>query len=912
MMKNLSIAMVLLAFLCSVDAYAADKHSKEDGGMDECSVPDDKSGVQGNCNDYINILDGTECLWQISGVPEGSKLNTFLDGSIATKYKDPIVDIWGYKFKDEKGVASECRSRFPSVNERMYIIRQASSEAEGEIEFVVGRDYCSDRWVWSGTGYWHCNWGEDDDDNPNSTHWGDHYQAIFNSSTDVQPNDGDSGKKILRNGVLYGHHICLKRTKRGEKFAHGNNTNTSTRNKVCAYVVNSWGGCNSYFGDANSALIGCVDEANLPGPDVFNSVIPAEIAPRVDTSLCLSKDVGFEDAKCDKNKKSLVERGSTFDKPMVVMTGGGFLKQGNVTQPPVELELRYQFYKADYDNNIKTCGKMDLPGYSSKEYCAQVPLNNPSKVCACEKDQNFQMPSDNNSTAPLNFCGDNKILGCVDRPTLQHSKLVIATEAKVYKHPLTNTKFPAAQVNIVKAMNNNPNKPHYVDKDGKDACLNETDGKFYECSDDTKLSKEPVDFKKRLPIPIKDLNSHLIREYYPNVSLPPYDAPYSKDKGFCKDEKDHDVHYGTSGEFYRLNDQGKITSEKAKGDIVCKVDGKKYKSKDKETEPRGYLRDSKKYYGLEFISMIPELDEDGNIKLGRYTSGNDVPSAQRVCTPVKTVPLCHNYGGTTHFVPAGERNRDYCLKVPDQNNDNENPNNNPKCAPLAKGANDAAAMKLYCPGAVKKISQGNGDRICVEGSADEWPFKTIQEYYAYKAGNIPTFAETCNLPYKADYCSSSTNSITIDGITEPSADSAFALWQEGYPNTSDTGICPEDLGYEVRKKISVYDYPQATICGKSPAVTGAQCDSRFNSFKATKVSLDAKLVEAYTKAWDTSNKNLTSDQIMAVIQGPLTPFVAGTATNGADYIWYIVNVPPTRTIDKYGKSTYNNACVIKP
>lgn len=910
-MKNLFFTLLLFMFVFNSDmALCADKHSKEGGGMDECSIDKDKSGQEGNCNDYINILDGTECLWQISGQGDGASINSFLSNSTATKYLGTLSDVWGYKYRDSNGVASECRSGFPSVNERMYLMRQASTTAEGEVEYLVGRDYCTDRWIWSSTGEWHCNWSEDENGNPNGTHWVDRYQMVFTNS-DVMPNDGDTGKKILR-GIAWGHHVCLKRTKRNEKFVHSSNINTSARSKVCAYVVNAAGGCNSYFGDASSALIGCVDEPNLPGPDVFNSVVPAEIAPRVDTSICLDSNLFSE--QCSKTKTSLIQRGSTFDKPMVVMTGGEVSSirnpDGSITSnTAVSLELRYQFYRADYDNDIKSCGKMNLEGYSNIEYCAQVPANNPGKVCACEKDPNFRLPEDPNSIVPLNFCGSNKFIGCVDRPTLEHSGLTIVSESKVYKHPQTLTKFPAAQVSFAKTVDDGSRKAHYSDKDNKDACYNKTEGKFYECSDDTKLSKEPVKLKKRLPIPFENDNNSLIREYYPNISLPPYEGNYSRDKGFCKDEDDKDVHYGTSGEFFRLDSDGHITSRKAKGDVVCKVNGKTFKSRDKSAEPQGYLRDSKKYYGIEFTTMIPNIDADGNIQFGRYTSGLDYSESERVCMPVRNAGLCDNIG-RTHFIPSGERNRDYCPKVPDQSNDNDNPKNDPKCAPLAKGNNQPEAMKLFCPGSVKKVKAGSGDKVCLDANAGEWAYKTIAEYYAVKRGDIPKFSDTCRKPYFGEYCSSSSGALTIDAITEPLQESAFALWEETVPSTTDTGICSEELGYTVRKKNSVYDYTQTLICNKSPAVTGTQCSTRYANFISTKAILDAKLLDEATKAWNRRNKNLTSAEIMSIIQTPLAPFVAGTGTNGKDYVWYIVNVPPSRVIDKYGEATYSNACVI--
>lgn len=72
-------------------ALCADNHSKEDGGMDECSINEEKSGKEGNCNDYINILDGTECLWQISGSGDGASLNSFLSNSTANSIFEHLM-----------------------------------------------------------------------------------------------------------------------------------------------------------------------------------------------------------------------------------------------------------------------------------------------------------------------------------------------------------------------------------------------------------------------------------------------------------------------------------------------------------------------------------------------------------------------------------------------------------------------------------------------------------------------------------------------------------------------------------------------------------------------------------------------------------------------------------------------------
>ena len=127
--------ILLFLFLYSDSALA----------LNNCKdFPSGKNSV--SCNDAgeIDIYDGIECLFELSNYfpSENSKgIISYFDSNIkpnveASKYYGVFSDTWAYKLKDGEGVSGECRSRFPSINERMYIKRLQSDDNPLESKFV--------------------------------------------------------------------------------------------------------------------------------------------------------------------------------------------------------------------------------------------------------------------------------------------------------------------------------------------------------------------------------------------------------------------------------------------------------------------------------------------------------------------------------------------------------------------------------------------------------------------------------------------------------------------------------------------------------------------------------------------------------------------------------------------------------
>jgi hypothetical protein len=934
-MKNI-FTILLFLFISSNSAWA----------LNNCKdFPEGKYSV--SCDDAgeIDKYDGIECLFELSNFApsENAKdiVKYFNDNikpnSDATKFYGLFSDTWAYRFKDGEGVSGECRSRFPSLNERMYIKRLPSDENPLESKFVVGRDYCWTRKVIGAEGFGHCGWKETEDEEPYEGRWSDNYLAIFGNE------DVDRDPKTLT-GTALGHQVCLKRTAKYDAFKHNaNSKNPGPRNKVCAYVINAGFGCDSYWGlDPATALIGCVDEPLMPGPDVFNSVIPSEIAPKVDTSICLAtNDSGSPTKGCNNNKKTLLDRGSTFDKPMVVITDGVPIKDagGNATGNAKELELRYQFYPDDYDRSIKSCGTIPMPGFNNVIYCAQVPFDDPSVVCACEKDETFQMPKDGEQ---INNCKKGTIFGCSPRPRLADSNLTIASESKVYIDDVGN-KHLAAQVSFVEADKNG--SAIYKDKDNNLACLNILDKKYYECDrsgePSRNLSKLPLSgFKKRLEMPLKDDNSYFIREYFPNTSIPPYKGDRYTGLGdaSCQDRDGNDVYYGFDGKFYLLDVAGKITDRRARGEVKCEVeegrgrneetikfssDTKSRDPQDREitTDPNGYARESKKFYGINFSTMVPAFNADGSVMFLRYLTAKDAIlqlsnsvdpvlrereiANARACIPITNVSLCSPQGTTT-FVAGGDRDRDYCPKIPDQNNDRSGyPDNDPRCSPLRRGANDAAALKAFCPGVLKVSTSGNGDRVCLEASAGEWNFKKKPE------SNPLVTQQACSKPVMdADaYCSAVAGALTVPAVTTPSQSSGWTTWPASAPNSTQTGTCDTNLGYTTRKDVRLIRHTKQEICSYNVRVpiVDPTCADLYSIYGTLVDNYQRDLTDEVKKVADRETRNLKPNEIVEIPHLLMAYLQDSQMVEGRDYT--LESLPPVRTVDADGDASVKNGCV---
>ena len=546
------------------------------------------------------------------------------------------------------------------------------------------------------------------------------------------------------------------------------------------------------------------------------------------------------------------------------------------------------------------------------------------------------MPTDGKE---INFCGKNKFLGCSPRPTLEHSKLTLAADSKVFED-FMGVKYVSAQVNIVEA--NELGAPKFIDADGSNVCKDLKNNKYYKCSADGVLSnniaKLPFKFKRRLPIP-KISDSSLIREYYPITSIPPYkqgttSSNYAAGKASCQegDNKDDkkDVYYGFDGNFYLLDNAGKVTSQQTKKSVLCEVeidgDAQWYDSQKKlkpgaegvnnglqiySTDPDGYTRDTKKFYGVDFKAAIPGFNSDGSVSYARYTSAKDFPPAKSdllssepvksyTCIPTRLTDICDTKG-TTHFIPAGDRGPQkdrYCAKVPDQTNDKDGyPDNDPKCAPLGRGSNDPFALNLYCPGVVKSTYEGR-ERVCLEPSAGDWAFKTKGEYL---------LNDLCKIPVKDDYCSP----LTVAAITTINKSSGFTTWPEGAANTTQIGTCDISLGYINRKILTLITQTQEDICatgsGSGGPITGNACKNAYNQYLSKKQEMD-KVIEVKTlKTADQQERNLTLAEITSLLNTAKDLLDTLGMIEGKDYM--IVDSPPTRTIDRFGKTTIDNGCV---
>lgn len=320
---------------------------------------------------------------------------------------------------------------------------------------------------------------------------------------------------------------------------------------------------------------------------------------------------------------------------------------------------------------------------------------------------------------------------------------------------------------------------------------------------------------------------------------------------------------------------------------------------------KGYLRDSRKIYGIDFSTLIPRFDQSDNILYAKYTDRYDEAPINQECTPVRLAAggLC-DPRGKAGFYPGGTRDKTYCPIVQDQSS--------AQCTGLKKGFNDPKAMELFCPGSMISPTSEHGKRICLSGSAGEWLFETKEGYYKYISGTSPSefFKQNCNKPFPSKYCSSISGGLTVPAIEVASASSGWATWPAGKANTTQTGTCATALGFVERKKFTVWDYPQDVICA-NPTVTGSACTNKFNDFNNNvKVAVNNKLATKAKNAADTESRNLTDSEITAE-WGTIDPFIVGYSSvpEGWYYRWWISNLPPKRLIDDLGNTTIENPCV---
>ncbi len=938
MMFNRILVFFFLIFGSINLATASDPYDLEDKGMGACELPDGKN--TNNCTSKLTVSDGSECLWALAGLPNGSIFpkypNAQSQGAYGFLIYSDFANVWNYHYYDNDGSKGECRSRHPSVNERVYLVRNGNDPET--TTFTVARDYCTARrWWGTSVGSWHCDWwwheDNDGEEYPGDPWWGDHYSATFN----LDDLDGDF--KTLYGGAFGGPgiQVAIKRVKKYQPFPHNENSkNPGPRDKACAYIV--VGGKDTFLlWSAQHALIGCVDLPGLPGPDVFNTAILTNIVPKVDTTICLDRNAISE--KCNTSKTDLLTRGSTFDKPLAVLTNGD-------KNDLKEVDLRYQFYEDDYDDNIKTCGSIDIEGYSGKKYCAQVPLNQPGKVCICEQGKKTGGDAQN----PYNFCGDNPTIGCLPRPSLQQSKLTIVATPVIYVEDPVGNQFNAALPNFVET--DLYGSPLYIDSKGNPACLDPSDGKYHVCTKngiiEKKLAIEPMKFKRRLAIPKEDDQSGYLREYHPDYTLKPYEGAYKKGESTCfdddgdkkgkRDTGDNDVYYGSDGKFYILDSNGKITNNKAKGDVYCTFKKNPNDPEDKwellstkdtpttfistdtgskdlvSPVPTGYKRDSATFYGLSMQSLIPDLS-NGAIQFDKYATMFDFPYPEEyktltvpkldynMCVPITLIDKTEQCTktGTFHFLPMQDRDRDFCKYTKF-----EDANNSDRCGKLVptRGINSADAMKLYCVGIAKDYDPAK-DEICINASAGQWS----------NFRDDTKFDNNCQPPQRSVFCKTLQTVFTMaPAVTEISAESGYTTWPTGPAGKVQIGTCSEKDGFEMRREYIINTqsyYSKQDICdiGKK---SGGSCDGYYSEFikLVDRANSDLKLETLNT--WKKDNRNLSKNEIKSFFgQSSLKSFVGNTLDSDDMLFNSYTQLNPTRIVDPYNGTSITNACVAK-
>lgn len=794
-----------------------------------------------------------------------------------------IYDIWLYTSDDAYGKRAYCWDSSPSVNER--VIFERVGETIDDVKYRIFTSYCTARYTALQdildedlTGY--C--GDEDTDD-----WsGAHYEVDF-SPGEVVANDADEGNKTMWWGGAAGWNMCLKRVKPGETYKHTGTKNESGIAQVCAYTVFAGNNqCNNPFGLWSEAFYGCVDEIPLPGPDVMNPVLPSKLSPFVDVTRCMDS-VASGPSGCDSTKPNLISSGSTFDKPVVPIIDG----QNNT------LYLQYQFKDDFTDSEIPTCSTF-LQADSSLldtniNYCAQVPLNEPNKVCACEARNDGSAYL---SEEYINHCGANPIIGCVDRPTLEHSKLKMVVETDTVIDPVRGTKYPAIRPAFVRTGTDG--KILYVDESGADICLgSENDYSYFKCPNGV-ASTTPAtgnkSYKERLRLP---LISTKIKEYTPKY--PATDIPIT-----CLDQNNTAVIINYDGEFYTLDSANKMTTTKAFGTVKCKLNGVDIDLGG--AKPSGYAKDNETIYGIPFEAMIPITEgtsPDETIKYGRYTSARDVPGAS-ICTPLKNTSIC-DPRGTTHFFPAGIRDTAFCY-IHDLTTG--------QCAGY-RIEHDSDASKLFCPGMYKNASSAtSGNRICLKPSTN-WKFKTVADYVEQSTSRsaVDLFQMRCTAIESTELCIGI--DLGCDKILTPSRDSGLAIWTRDLQANGggQATTCLAEYGLTGQRQFSVIEnfFLQDNVCQKKPA--NKTCEEFYAEFEADRLAINDAL-EVRKKSLATVDMvEMQTAEIISMLSPLFNKYI--TTTDGNVSFWIAPSPPryftPFRFCQSGGYSRYVQNCVMQ-
>lgn len=817
MKKIFSIFLFLFLSVLSTDVFAITY--VKDGGTDLTSEDSDACGI--------------------------------FDRGIANYKKDETFTFskpggyWLYTAADQHGNSGVCWNYTPTDFNFTYFKR--TGDTNDNIEYVYRESTCAHRIPPSErAGY--C--------------WDtltDGYIAKF-APADIVSKDSAAGNKTSYGGDWApGSVICAKRIKPGEKYLHDSTdydtkgTNDTGVNQICAYRVYAGNDtCNTPFPNWNGAYFGCVAEIPPPGPDVMNSVVPSNLTPVIHYKMCMD-DQGNGRAGCDPSYLKLVGQGSTFDKPLVPLTDnrGGLLF------------LQYQF-KDDISTDPKyhpTCANFVSSSQGlfddATQYCAQVPKDDPSKVCACIKRNDGTDPL---SLTHIDYCGSNGYIGCVDRPTLEHSKLKLVAEFVVSEDTLRNRQDPA--IRPVFARTDSNGKVIYVDDSNEVVCQDPNSNMAWmKCQPDgtptATAATGAIKIKERLKLPLDTVK---IKEYTP---------AYFTGNLACSDSSNTAVAINYDGAYYTLDGSGVMTKTKASGSVSCAYNSAAVSLAD--VRPKQYLRDTEIVYGVKFNAMIPVIDTDKTIKYGKYTGPFEAMDAGTSCYALKTQQICSTQGKKA-FYPAGSRDTTYC---------NVLDTTKPPCNAYSF-QHEPEAVSLFCPGYFSEsVESGVGSKICLE-PVSSWKFRTIEDYKTTISTKTPSdlLALSCQTKDTDELCKDmEMNCKKIE----------FPTKSKGLVTTTrdlvygQLGIATCDRAYGLSNPLffrlyaTSYDtngdevptFDKNRVCSASlPA--GKTCDAYYQEFLDDLAAYDKKLLDKKDELMLTQYLKMNLDDMAAV----LTPFFA--------------------------------------
>ncbi|MFI4983697.1 MAG: hypothetical protein ACHP6I_00695 [Rickettsiales bacterium] len=792
-----------------------------------CSIPTEPNGpVQRSFfihqQECLGVIGASELLQDGSNWPNV----TILNGQQSRRY---------IAF-DNMGQSGACYSGpIDSTLERLYLTR--SGVYPDQATYRVESDDCWTRrnLTWEEGDYQGVCSNINDYDDPSHGKWHNNRLANFGyldlAGTFANFFNFTNGEtvKTLNSGVGPGYEVALIRIlPGGDPIANmgggaSSFTNNTKYNQICGF---RWAGGAPFpllnYGSVE-AFFGCVNEPPLPPPNVFNPVVTGYLSPTVLTNLCMDAS---QPGGCDQTQETLVARGSTFDKPMIVLsTGLGATNSpcldasSPCTKPnPSIMQLQYQF-QGDVNPAITTCAAFNVPGFDKNiQYCAQVDPNNPGQVCACERGNSGQNPPANGTINPsvlygdsfFDYCGSNPYLGCVNRPTLQHSNLMLIPQYVGLTDTVRGWPIPSVAPLFVGIIPGSYTATSngiiaYVDSKGDNACLNQGDNNYYVCSatytPTTTPSVFPLNYAKQLALPIMTTTpSFSIKEFYLNDTF--------QGTG-CVDSVGNSVYFGYDLNFYLFQNGVLNTSLPANGTVTCIMPGNATPvtiapGPSDSLLPNDVEQDNAYIYGLDIEAMIPVINSDNTIDFERYTTPMQSQLPLSNCVPYSLTDLCDALG-TTMFVPAGQRNTQLCPVVaPVDLNPGTSNAPNPCLGPpyASMGQNDPNALTLLCPGIYTVTNNSAVDSICLWPQAI-WPYDTIANYNTTIANSISgATTSTCNTPVPNTLCVGIGSPCSVINSLEFASD--LALWPAMVNSVNPKySTCDPSMGLQPAQSVTV-------------------------------------------------------------------------------------------------------------